>query len=192
MAVLPWRTQRNPVIADAHACKAPSDGMTMASVAIRDEIGRLLPREGLGNLLRDPLRRRMVGHAERDQTSPFMPRMTNTDSSRKLIVGATRKSMAPIPAAWLRRNVFQVWPDPGRRLAMYLATVDCTISIPSFSSSPRMRGAPNSGFSTLIRRIKLRTSIGTLGRAPRERDFQRHRAGNPTDATAAPCPAGRW
>ena len=81
--------------------------------------------------------------------------------------------MAPIPAAWLRKNVFHVWPDPGRRLAMYLATVDCATSIPSFSSSPWMRGAPHSGFSTLIRRIRLRTSIGTLGRPPRDRDFHR-------------------
>ena len=34
---------------------------------------RLVPREGLGDLLRDPLRRRMVGHAQRDQASPLMP-----------------------------------------------------------------------------------------------------------------------
>ena len=51
-------------------------------------------------------------------------RITKTNSSRKLIVGTKRKSTAPIPDAWLRKNVFHVWPDPGRRLAMYLATVD--------------------------------------------------------------------
>jgi hypothetical protein len=40
--------------------------------------------------------------------------------------------MAPIPATGLRKNVFHVWPDPpGRRLAMYFATVDCATSIPS-------------------------------------------------------------
>src|ERR1700720_3642003 len=36
---------------------------------------------------------------------------------------------------------------------MYLATLGCAISNPSLSSSPWMRGAPQSGFSTLIRRI---------------------------------------
>jgi hypothetical protein len=56
---------------------------------------------------------------------------------------------------------------------MYLETVDSAISNPSFSSSPWMRGAPHSGFSTLIRRIKFRISIRTLGRPPRERDFHR-------------------
>ena len=28
--------------------------------------------------------------------------------------------MAPIPATWLRKNAFHVWPDPGRRLAILL------------------------------------------------------------------------
>jgi len=42
-----------------------------------------------------------------------------------------------------------------------------------------MRGASHSGFSTLIRRIKLRTSIGTFGRPPRERDFHRQYSRKP-------------
>src|SRR5262245_20800790 len=64
-------------------------------------------------------------------------RVTNADSSRKLMVDTTRKSMAPMPAAWLPKKVFHVWPDlPGRRLAMYLATVDCATSILSVSNSP--------------------------------------------------------
>src|SRR5438034_7236741 len=36
-----------------------------------------------------------------------------------------------------------------------------------------MRGAPHSGFSTLIRRISARRSASIFGRPPRERDFQR-------------------
>jgi len=38
----------------------------------------------------------------------------------------------------------------------------------------RNRLIPDTGFSSLIRRIRLRISIATLGRPPRERDFQRH------------------
>src|ERR1700716_3034159 len=34
---------------------------------------RLVPRKGLGNVARDPLSRRMVGHAQQDQTASFMP-----------------------------------------------------------------------------------------------------------------------
>ena len=46
-------------------------------------------------------------------------------------------------------------------------------SNPSLSSSPWMRGAPQSGFSTLIRRINARISVSICGRPPRGRDFQR-------------------
>ena len=41
------------------------------------------------------------------------------------------------------------------------------------SSSPWVRGAPHSGFSTLIRRIKARSSASICGRPPNECDFQR-------------------
>src|ERR1700675_3988912 len=56
---------------------------------------------------------------------------------------------------------------------MYLATLDCATSNPSLSSSPWMRGAPQSGFSTLIRRINTRSSVSICGRPPNGRDFQR-------------------
>ena len=49
------------MIPDAHCHKTPLDGMTVAGVAVADE-RRLVPREGFGDLPRDPLRRRMVGN----------------------------------------------------------------------------------------------------------------------------------
>jgi hypothetical protein len=59
--------------------------------------------------------------------------------------------MAAMSGAWLRKKVRHPWLGGARRLTMYLATLDCAISNPSLSSSPWMRGAPQSGFSTLIR-----------------------------------------
>jgi hypothetical protein len=56
---------------------------------------------------------------------------------------------------------------------MYLATLDCATSNPSLSSSPWMRGAAQSGFSMLIRRINPRSSVSIGGRPPCGRDFQR-------------------
>src|SRR6476646_4048807 len=56
---------------------------------------------------------------------------------------------------------------------MYLATLVCPIAMPSFSSSPWIRGAPHRGLAMLISRISLRISNGTGGRPPRGRDFQR-------------------
>src|SRR6476646_4255888 len=51
---------------------------------------------------------------------------------------------------------------------MYFATVDWDTSIPSLSSSPWTRGAPQSGFAKLIFRISFRTSklIGGLPGSP--------------------------
>src|SRR6266403_2297428 len=62
---------------------------------------------------------------------------------------------------------------------MYLATLDCAISNPSLSSSPWMRGAPQSGFSTLIRRINTRSAVSICGRPPWGRDFQRQEQRKP-------------
>src|SRR4029077_4015618 len=58
-------------------------------------------------------------------------------------------------------------------MTMYLATLVCPIAMPSFSSSPWIRGAPHRGLAMLISRISLRISSGTGGRPPRARDFQR-------------------
>ena len=45
-----------------------------------------------------------------------------------------------------------------------------------------MRGAPHSGLSMLIRRIKARSSASICGRPPRERDFH----ANSSEAGAMP------
>jgi len=55
----------------------------------------------------------------------------------------------------------------------HLATLDCATLNPSLSNSPWMRGAPQSGFSMLIRRINARSFVSICGRPPRGRDFQR-------------------
>src|ERR1700738_1035212 len=64
------------------------------------------------------------------------------------------------------------WDGGPLRLAIYLATLVCPISMPSLSSSPWIRGAPHSGLAMLISRISPRISSGTVGRPPRGRDFQ--------------------
>ena len=52
---------------------------------------------------------------------------------------------------------------------MYFDTVACDTVSPSFSSSPWILGAPQSGLAQLIRRIRARTSLLILGRPLRER-----------------------
>jgi hypothetical protein len=65
---------------------------------------------------------------------------------------------------WFARNVLQVWDCGLLPRSMYLLTQVSPISIPSLSSSPWIRGAPQTGLSRLILRIKPRTSFGTAGR----------------------------
>ena len=88
------------------------------------------------------------------------------------MVGTMNKSMAAMSGAWLRRKVRHPWFGGPRRLTMYWATLDCATSNPSLSSSPWMRGAPQSGFSMLIRRINTRRFVSICGRLPGRRDFQ--------------------
>src|SRR5580704_11033391 len=52
------------------------------------------------------------------------------------MVGTTNRSMAAMSGAWLCKKVRHPWLGGPRRLAMYLATLDCATSNPSLSSSP--------------------------------------------------------
>ena len=62
---------------------------------------------------------------------------------------------------------------------MYLETVDWATTNPSISNSPWIRGAPQSGFSLLIRPMRSRSSRSTFGRPALLRDFQRQNALKP-------------
>jgi len=51
--------------------------------------------------------------------------------------------------------------------------------MPSLSSSPWIRGAPQNGLARLMSRINWRISRGTFGLPPRARDFHRQNNRNP-------------
>ena len=140
------------MITDAHGYKTPRDGVTGGSrVAVPDQVGRcIIPGKGIGDLMGDPFGCGMPVTLSDISRRRWCLRITKTKSSLKPTVGTTRKSMAAIPAAWLRRKAFQVCDDPPPLLAMYLATVDCATSIPSLSNSPSMRGAPTKSSAGLI------------------------------------------
>ena len=107
-------------------------------------------------------------------------RTTNTNRSRNVAVGTTKKSMDARQPTWFRRNVRQVCDGGFGCRIMYLETVAWLISIPSLRSSPWMRGAPHNGFSRVMRRISVLTSAGSGGRPRRRgRDFQVQKARKP-------------
>ena len=112
------------MITNAHCSKTPGDGMTIGRVSVPDQVvWRFIPREGIGDLVGDPFGCGIARDAERYQPPAFVPQDDQTKSNLNPTVGTTKKSMAAMPAAWLRRKVFQVCDAPPPLLAMYLATV---------------------------------------------------------------------
>ena len=94
-----------------------------------------------------------------------------TTRTCSVAVGRTKKSIDARSFAWFRRNVRQVCDGGPWNRARYLDTVASETSMPSFRSSPWIRGAPHSGFSRLMRLMRARTSPGIDGRPPlRRRD----------------------
>src|SRR6266404_4138129 len=70
--------------------------------------------------------------------------------------------MAAIAARWFRRKASQRLPRSGSLGARFIQreTVLSESSKPSMRSSPWIRGAPQVGFSTTMRKINSRTSFG--------------------------------
>ncbi len=87
------------------------------------------------------------------------------------MVGTTKKSMETKSLAWFLRKVRHDWEGGFRCRTMYLATVACDTGIPSFRSSPWIRGAPNRGLARVIFRMRFRTSGDTDGRPLQHRLF---------------------
>ena len=85
---------------------------------------------------------------------------------------------------WLCKNACQLCPRGGvgfRRSRMYRCTVRFATWIPSLSSSPRIRSAPQSRFSATMRRISSTRSGDTRGVGDIvDRDFQRQSKRNPS------------
>jgi hypothetical protein len=73
------------------------------------------------------------------------------DIHRDQVVDVVRQERAPR----LRGGI--------RRRTIYLLTLVSPMSMPSVSSSPWLRGAPQSGFSRLMRRIRSRMSRERVG-----------------------------
>src|ERR1700680_4599236 len=95
-------------------------------------------------------------------------------------------SMAAMPIASLRRKLRHVGEGVPNRRTMYFATVAWLTLIPSFKSSPWMRGAPHSGLALFICRMRSRTSRSTDGRPDPERQRQE------PEALSVPLDHGGW
>ena len=154
---------------------AHDDG-AVDSIPIADQVVRsLIPRKSLGDLPSDPLRHRIGSDVDPDNSvfARSSRTMTKPHGSLKPMVGTTNRSMAAISGAVVATKGSPSLTGRPASPTMYLATLDCATSKPILSSSPWIRGAPQSGFSMLIRRISARRSASICGRPPSGRDFQR-------------------
>src|SRR4029453_507973 len=105
-------------------------------------------------------------------------RTRKPNKSLKSMVGTTKKSPYTNCLGWFSRNVRQVCEGGFRGLTMYLETVDWDMSMPSLSSSPCTRGAPQVGLEMHIFRMSSLTSRSVSGR-PGPRLFQRQKRRKP-------------
>ena len=73
MSVLPGRAGRRWSIPDAHGRKTSRYGMAIRGISVANEIlGRLIPGEGFGDLLGDPLSCRVGGNVDPNQLASVM------------------------------------------------------------------------------------------------------------------------
>jgi hypothetical protein len=158
--------QGEALVSDAHGAQPARDHVTIDPVPIADEVVRsLIPRKCFRCLTCHPFGRRVRCDVDSDEVSAVQ-----SDDDEGIQQAETD--------IWNNEQVHggkvrHPWFGGARRLTMYLVTLDCATSNPSLSSSPWMRGAPQSGFSTLIRRINTRSSVSIGGRPPDSCDFQR-------------------
>jgi hypothetical protein len=131
--------------------------MTIGGVTVADEmVGCVVPRESFGDLARDPPCRWIGRDTARHQPPALVPEDDQDEQQPEADRRHDQKVHGGNASRMVCRKVFQVCDGPRPLLAMYLATVDCAISIPSFISSPWMRGAPHSGLARLMSRIRRR------------------------------------
>ena len=137
------------MIANAKRANASDEYVAVTSIPITDQIMReLLPATCRRQLVGELLRRWVCCDAQPEDLSPAMPDNQQPIEQAERDRRDRNRSIAAIPSAWLRRNVFQPCDGGPLLRAIYLATLVCPMSIPSLSSSPWIRGAPHNGLAS--------------------------------------------
>ena len=89
----------------------------------------------------------MLGHVEVDDPPAMVSEHDKDKEYPKAQGGTVKKSIETRSRTWLARNVRHVWDGGVRRVESSRETVRSATSIPSFCSSPWMRGAPQRGLA---------------------------------------------
>ena len=157
-AILPRRGRCNRLVSNAHGSQSACDDGAIDPIAITDHVTRSpIPRKSLSDLACDPLRHRVGCDVDPDEISAIKPYNHEAVKHSEANGRDNEQIHSDDVRCVVMQKVRHPWLGGPRRLVMYLATLDCATSNPSLSSSPWMRGAPQSGFSMLIDRISIRS-----------------------------------
>jgi hypothetical protein len=173
MSIPPRRAIRGRLVPDSHGTHSSLEGAAICSVVVADQIfGRRVPGKCLGDLARQPLRRRVLSHRKSQQPPPSMAKNETYEEppngnrrDDKQINGCNLLPMIAketLPALQ-RPALSRQYVDRHRGLR------DSEAQFERFAVDPR--SSPQR-FSMLILRIRSRTSLPIRGRPPRRRDFQ--------------------
>src|SRR5438445_8542988 len=172
IGVLPRRAWRNDRLSDVQNPGLTQKSFAIDLVPVPDQMPRaLLQPARLDQLSRRPICRRMLRDIEMHHRRRPWLSITSTNRTRKVAVGTVKKSNAIRSLAWFFRNVRHTCDGGLRCRTIYFETVACETVRPSFNSSPWILGAPQRGLAPLIRRIRSRSSVPSLGRPRRCRLF---------------------
>jgi len=162
---LPRRARCRQDFANAHVSHVFSEVIAKDRIAVAQEVARELGKgKCLARLLSGPICGRVGGHIEVQDATPVM------GQNQKYVKGleADGGHGEEVDRGQLLGMVLQEGaPSLRRRFAagtIYLLTLLCPMWMPSLSSSPWMRGAPQPGFPRHILRIRSRTSLEMTGR----------------------------
>jgi hypothetical protein len=165
--VLPRAGGRGQDFTDSQTVDAVPERGAVDRVAIAEEVRRRgVVREGVHDLLGGPLGGGMLGHVEVDDTATLVSEHDEDEEDAQARGGDREEIEATRSRTWLVRNVRQVWDRGVCRFGSSRETVRSATSMPSFTNSPWILGAPHRGFAAAIRETRARISALTGGRPP--------------------------
>ena len=161
---------RRQNLLDLEPRDTPVEVASVDLISVPQQVTRcLIPGKGVNRLLRCPLGRRMFRDIEMNDTATIV---TEEDEDEQNPEGCSRQSKEVDGHQVLHMIIEKAPPGLGRWLPVanhVLGHRGWEMDIPSFTSSPCTRGAPQRGLASLIfrDRISARTSGATAGRPGR-------------------------
>ena len=166
--ILPRAVRRRENFLDPHALHAVPERLAIDLVTIAEEVGRRgVVREGVDDLLGGPGGGGMLGDVEVDD-APAMVGEHDEDEQHAQARGGHGEEIDgdQVPDMVGRGTSARSGTGGGRRFGIRRDTVRSATSMPSFRSSPWIRGAPHRGFAAAIRVTRALISALTGGRPP--------------------------